>query len=180
MLINTKMARPAIASEGYKEWVYSKSRKINLTDYKDIILVKNLNELMIDFMKNLGWVGASSNNIYWKKTNVPISMIRIPDNDAKKYFTLINPEIEIRGKEFKSCEGCGSFPGNAYVVKRKSYASVTGMALDKNDFRKITLEYKLKEKNKGFNPVAVAQHECDHLEGIVLPQQALFSYKINQ
>jgi peptide deformylase len=172
--------RPAVVSEGYGKWVYSKSRRINLNDSNDIILVRALNELLIYFMKTLEWVGASSNNIFWNSTSAPISMIRIPDNNAINYLTIINPEIKKTGKEFESYEGCGSFPGNTYVIKRKSYATVTGILLDKSYFGKITLEYELKENNKGFNPVAVVQHECDHLEGKVLAQKALFSYKTNQ
>ena len=93
------------------------------------------------------------------------------DENDEAVTALINPEITPIGDEEASMwEGCLSVPGLRGRVTRP--AAVTLRALDRNG-RRIELE--LEE----FDAV-VAQHECDHLDGILYvdrldsPQQLAF------
>jgi peptide deformylase len=75
---------------------------------------------------------------------------------------MINPEITYRNPEMIDFqEGCLSFPGEQYKTKRHKDIIISFSDLDgkrHND-----------KKVDGFLAI-ILQHECDHLDGIVLPQ----------
>lgn len=83
---------------------------------------------------------------------------RYPDKESFPLLVAINPEIEpIGNKKVKSWEGCLSIPGIRGRLKR--HAKVNLKALDRNGkpYEKVLT---------GFAAV-VAQHELDHLNGIL-------------
>lgn len=76
--------------------------------------------------------------------------------------TMINPEITYRNPDMVEMqEGCLSFPGELYKTKRNQDIAVSFTDLDGR--------HHSDKKINGFLAVII-QHECDHLEGRVLPQ----------
>lgn len=184
-------AQPAVVPGRYQEWVYSAARKVDVSNLHEMSLVRDLSGILAEFMDLYGWVGVSSNNIFWNGTKTPLSVIQVPDAGGKTYLTLINPEIkEYCGNKFKSYEGCGSFPGRAFCVLRNTYVRLVGTLLENQEFKTGDLEYGLKRKyyfnkQKLKDPgllervrnAWIVQHEYDHIKGIVLPQHAIYSFK---
>ena len=78
---------------------------------------------------------------------------------------VVNPEIILSGREFKSIEGCLSIArGNQkYIVIRNKFVKLRG--LDANG-KLISL------KLNGLD-AAVVQHETDHLDGIMIDQKGI-------
>ena len=78
--------------------------------------------------------------------------------DNGKYYDIINPKIHSFEDEFESIEGCLSFPGELYRVKR---------------FKQIEVGYHNKtgkHARQFFHgmPAIILQHEFQHLQGITL------------
>ena len=180
-LIKEYNAQPAVVFEGYKNWVYSPSRKVNINDAHEISLIEDLDLIFTEFRFVYGWVGVSSNNVFWNATKAPLRVIQIPEPKSKKYLTIINPEItELNGTSFKSHEGCGSFPGWDFYVSRKSHVSLKGTLLEKNRIKPIEIEYGLKHLDNLTKKQAdeiykscIVQHEYDHINGITLPHRSI-------
>lgn len=184
-------AQRAVVPGIYQGWVYSVARKVDVSNPHEMFLVKDLSEVLAEFMGLYGWIGVSSNNIFWNGTKTPLSVIQVPDAEGKTYLTLINPEIkEYGGNKFKSYEGCGSFSGRAFCVLRNTYVRLVGTLSENQEFKTVDLEYGLERKyyfNKQklkdpslFERVRnawIVQHECDHIQGVVLPQRAIYSFK---
>lgn len=155
----------------HNDWVRTKAREIDLDNEQHT--AKCLDDIMKYFRKLYNFAGASSNNIYWNLTQIPVRMIYIPIT-VRKYITLANPKIlKLKGKDIKNVEGCGSIPDNSYTVKRKSYVLISGYTLEK---KYIELEYGSKDYCPGKEPVLssyknkewIIQHEMDHLDGITI------------
>lgn len=84
---------------------------------------------------------------------------RYPEKETFPLSIVINPEIEFLSEEkTASWEGCLSIPGIRGMLKRYKHIKING--LDRNGHRFET------ELN-GFAAI-VAQHELDHLNGILL------------
>lgn len=156
------------------DWVYAKAREVDLE--REMQMAKDLDALMRHFRQMYKFVGVSSNNIYWTGTPTPIRQILIPD-DGFQYLTLLNPEIiTMEGKDIQCIEGCGSIPGEIYVVKRKSYVMISGYTLEK---QYIKISYGLKNFTPreeimfgSYNSKAwIVQHEMDHIEGITIKER---------
>lgn len=184
-------AQPALVPGRYQEWVYSVARNVDVSNLHEMSLVKDLSEILAQSMELYGWIGVSSNNIFWNGTGTPLSVILIPDTEGRTYLTLINPEIkEYGGSKFKSYEGCGSFPNLAFCVLRNSYVRLVGTLLESQGFKTVDLEYGLERKHhftkkelkdlgllERVGNAWIVQHEYDHIKGIVLPQHAIYSFK---
>lgn len=85
--------------------------------------------------------------------------VRYPNKESFPLHTVINPEIKYLGNEtVDSWEGCLSIPNIRGKLKRYKYIQLTGLDRMGNTF---------KEELDGFAAV-VAQHELDHLNGILL------------
>jgi len=166
--------------DDYKDWVYSKARKVDLNDTIERELVEDLDQIMTKCIKKLRAYGVSSNNIFWNGTDVPLRVIQVPDPEGKYYLTLINPEIkELSGETFETIESCSCLPYEGFRVPRKSYVRLVGYILVYQDFKPIELEYGSKEQNYSIQPglpvnvtqemgEIIVQHENDHTEGITI------------
>lgn len=87
---------------------------------------------------------------------------RYPDVEAVPTTVLINPEVEILGKETDEMwEGCLSVPGMRGLVERYTHLRYTGYDQYGNRFER---------EARGFH-ARVVQHECDHLDGILYPRR---------
>src|SRR3990172_393160 len=87
---------------------------------------------------------------------------RYPDVEAVPTTVLINPEVEILGKETDEMwEGCLSVPGMRGLVERYTHLRYTGYDQHGNRFER---------EARGFH-ARVVQHECDHLDGILYPRR---------
>lgn len=81
---------------------------------------------------------------------------------ARPLTVLINPEIEVIGDErVEGWEGCLSVPGLRGLVPRYNHIRYRAQGLDGAWFER---------EAQGFHAV-VAQHECDHLDGILYPMR---------
>lgn len=159
----------------HNDWVSARAREIDLDN--ELHLAEYLAEIMAYSKELYQFAGVSSNNIYWNLTPVPIRAMYIPI--GREFVTMINPKIlNTEGKAFNSVEGCGSIPGNVYVVKRKPYLSVSGYTPEK---KYIELEFGSKDYEAGEDPVlssyssraSVVQHEMDHLDGITIKDKGI-------
>lgn len=87
---------------------------------------------------------------------------RYPDVEPVPTTVLINPEVEILGKEMEEgWEGCLSIPGMRGLVSRFTRLRYTGF--DEHGER-------IERLATGFH-ARVLQHECDHLDGILFPMR---------
>lgn len=161
----------------HPEWVYARARKIDLTG--NMRTAQEIDRVMRHFRRTYGFAGVSSNNIHWNRTRTPVEAIRVPWPDTPGFVTLVNPRIlKLSGKRFQSVEGCGSIPGETYVVERRSCISVCGYDLIKSY---LELEYDIVVMNDGGGPVIasyrhkgwVVQHEMDHLEGVTIKDKGV-------
>ena len=76
---------------------------------------------------------------------------------------IINPKIEVIGEDkTTSTERCVSFPNVVCQIKRAAKVKLTYYNNKWESCEKIL---------EGFNAI-VAQHECDHLDGIVMMDKA--------
>ena len=95
-------------------------------------------------------VGMAANMIGYKKRIIIVSLGFAP-------IVMINPLIRSKSGEYEAEEGCLSLTG---VRKTKRYQNIEVEYLDKN-FKKQ------KQKFSGY-VAQIIQHECDHLEGIII------------
>ena len=87
---------------------------------------------------------------------------RYPDAEEVPDTVLINPVLEPIGEEMEEgWEGCLSVPGLRGVVPR--YRRLRYSGLDERGER-------IERSVEGFH-ARVAQHECDHLDGILYPMR---------
>ncbi len=155
----------------HNDWVKTKAREIDLD--KEMYLAEHFDNISKYFRELYRFAGVSSNNIYWNLTQIPIRIIYIPITIGK-YITVINPKIlKLEGRDISTIEGCGSVPDNNYIVKRKSFVSLSGYTLDKHY---AELEYGSEDYDPGEQPVFasynnkewIIQHEMDHLDGVTI------------
>ena len=97
-----------------------------------------------------GCVGMAANMIGYKKRIIIVSM-------GFANVIMINPIIRKKIGEYETEEGCLSLSG---VRKTKRYREIEVEYLDKS-FKKQ------KQKFSGY-VAQIIQHECDHLEGIII------------
>ena len=120
---------------------------------------------MRDTMAHLSGAGLAAPQI-----GVPLRVVmfgvkknpRYPDAEEVPDTVLINPVIEPVGREMEDgWEGCLSVPGMRGVVPRYKRVRYRGFD-EKGESIDRTVE--------GFH-ARVAQHECDHLDGILYPMR---------
>ena len=108
---------------------------------------------MLNFMYENHGIGLAANQVGILKRMI---VIDLQENDTKKPYFLINPEITEHSKETViGEEGCLSVPDQRYKVER--YAKVKVKYLDKNGKENII-------DADGLFAVCL-QHEIDHLDG---------------
>jgi peptide deformylase len=112
-------------------------------------------EEMWKAMAHVDGVGLAAPQIGW---NVRLFIMAIPDRETGETAerVVFDPKVELSGDFTPADEGCLSFPGMAAKIKRWTRAHLQGM----------TPEGPIDEALDGF-PAQAAQHEMDHLDGIL-------------
>ena len=170
-------------------WLYCTARPIDIKSSRDLLIAQELGELLKEAIFLYDWIGASSNNLYWNGSETPVRVIVIPNPEHTGMITLINPTvsypIHVPSSVFVSLEACGAFPGKSYEVLRKKEVFVQGYLLQDSTLSYVSLHYSLADQEKpgtqkstpyvnmSIKSPAIVQHECDHLEGIVLSMRSL-------
>ncbi len=131
---------------------------------------------MIETMEDAGGTGLAAPQVHVPKRIVVIFVdpgrARREDAEAAgsaqeagpgvPLTVLINPEIEPLGEEMTLAgEACLSVPGLAGEVPRFSAVRYRGLTLEGEP---------VEREARGFH-ARVAQHECDHLDGLLYPQR---------
>lgn len=83
------------------------------------------------------------------------------EGSRKKPYVLVNPKIVVADEADRSMsEGCLSYPGILVPVKRPSHVICEALNLDGDLIR---------YEARGNLLAACLQHECDHLQGVTIP-----------
>ncbi len=154
---------------------------------KTLSLVQDLSAVMEQALGEYEWGAVSSNNLYWNATDTPIRVVMVSHPNLRENITLVNPEITGYGIwEILFVEGCGSFPGKRYVVKRNTFAEVSAYLLTETGFVPVHFEYGTRDLKKQAKQkpqsalekkilnASLVQHEIDHLDGIVIAEKGIF------
>jgi peptide deformylase len=120
---------------------------------------KNVLSILDDMAETLYKTGG--NGLAAPQLGVSLRLIVIKDEG--NYIKLINPEIVRSAGEQISLEGCLSLPGIYGIVKRPEYAIIKALDISGNPYGMKALH----------RLAAVAAHEIDHLEGILLIDKAI-------
>lgn len=115
--------------------------------------IKKLVSDMIETMYSANGVGLSSNQV----GSLERVMVMDVSPERNSPLVLFNPKIIKKSGKIFEIEGCLSFPGLNFKIKRAKKIEVTGLDINFNQI-KITAEDL---------PARVIQHEVDHLLGIV-------------
>jgi peptide deformylase len=132
-------------------------------DQIDTDEIQTLIDNMIDTMAKAGGVGIAAPQV-----NVSKRIFIIKPNMFKKAEAIINPTVEYikeAGKK-SSSEGCLSIPGKTFKVKR--YKEINFSYFNRDGKWMV-------ERATGFRAI-VAQHEYDHLNGIMISDFLLPEY----
>ncbi|MCD4848153.1 MAG: peptide deformylase [Candidatus Aegiribacteria sp.] len=89
--------------------------------------------------------------------NVKLFILNPEELDLSGHSVFINPRLEISGPFLKDEEGCLSIPGIFELVRRPSHVSLTALDQAGRSFSLELDDYAAR----------AAQHEYDHLEGIL-------------
>lgn len=105
-----------------------------------------------DTMFEIGAVGLAANQIGFE---LNIAIIALAND---KVLELINPAIIKKGKRYYSVEGCVSIPNYTAIIPRVDEVQVAHLTRDgKQKLVTLALPYSVR-----------AQHEIDHLRGILI------------
>ena len=134
------------------EILREQSRELDCSTEQDFIetLINDMERILYS-ENGLGLAAPQSGE------NVRLFILNPEELDLSGHSVFINPRIQTSGDLIKDEEGCLSIPGIFELVKRPSHSSIT--ALDQTG-RSFSLE--LDDYN-----ARAAQHEFDHLEGIL-------------
>ena len=133
-----------------------RARPISTSDLRDPMMQTLIND-MIDTMHEYSGVGLAAPQIHEDLRLFVALLDGDPDGDSDAV-VVVNPEIvPVSDQKVEGWEGCLSVPDIRGKVPR--YSDIVVRALDRTG-KKIQLEL------KGF-PARVAQHETDHLDGIL-------------
>jgi peptide deformylase len=133
----------------------ARARRLEKSELRDPLLQKLIDD-MIDTMHEYSGVGLAAPQVH-EDLRIFVALL---EEDAKETeaVAIVNPEIvPVSETIVEGWEGCLSIPDIRGMVPR--YADVTLRALDRHG---KTIELPL----KAF-PARVAQHETDHLDGIL-------------
>lgn len=133
-----------------------RARPLDKSDIKSAALQKLVDD-MIDTMHEYHGVGLAAPQVH-EGLRLFVALLD-EDPDSKSDATvIINPEIVANGSAMEEgWEGCLSIPDIRGMVPR--YTDITVRALDRSG---RTIELPLKNF-----PARVAQHETDHLDGVL-------------
>ena len=132
------------------------ARSVTPSDLKDPMMQRLIND-MIDTMHEYHGVGLAAPQIHEDLRLFVALLDDDPDGDSEAV-VLVNPEIvPLSENKAEGWEGCLSIPDIRGMVPR--YTDILVRALDRTG-KKVELTL------KGF-PARVAQHETDHLDGVL-------------
>lgn len=153
------MAQLSIIKMGHPH-LRKKTARVSTDEFKSAEFQQFIDEL-IETMKIAGGVGIAAPQVnVLKQVFIMESQNneRYPDRDAFELRVVINPTIEfLTNEEVDSWEGCLSIPGIRGKLSRHKTIRLTG----KNRFGEP-----FEQELTGFEAI-VAQHEHDHLNGIL-------------
>ena len=133
-----------------------RARALDKSDLKNPLLQKFFDD-MVETMYEYHGVGLAAPQVH-EGLRVFVAMLDEEPDDKSEATVVINPEIAPNGAAIEEgWEGCLSIPDIRGMVPR--HADITLRALDRGG---KSVELRL----KGF-PARVAQHETDHLDGIL-------------
>ena len=134
----------------------AKARAIDKAELKSAPLQQFIDD-MVDTMFEYSGVGLAAPQVH-EAIRVFVAMLDADGRGEGDATILVNPELLVIGDQtVEGWEGCLSIPDIRGRVPR--YTDIVLRALDRTG-KKIELEL------KGF-PARVAQHETDHLDGIL-------------
>lgn len=113
-----------------------------------------LAESMIETMHDAPGVGLAANQIGVQKR------LFVYDKGDGAH-VVVNPVIVETSGEWTYEEGCLSVPGLSWPIVRANEVHLTGFDLDGNEIDIQTSEYEGR----------ILQHECDHLDGVLLVER---------
>jgi len=161
------------------DWLKTPSSNgYSLNNFSEKIILSSLLEKMIGLY---GWLGASSQNVWWDYTKKPLSVIRVPEPEGDNYITLFSPKIiSFPDQLYDSLEGCAALPGKAYLVPRPVELGIEADIYKDGSFHKVVLDY-VSDINldSDYTPLsldtrsAIVMHEIEHLEGILISEQGI-------
>ena len=123
--------------------------KEEMADKDFLAFCQDLYETMVEY----NGVGIAAPQVHVSKRVV---LAQLSDERGPEY--LINPEIEVlEGPTMHTWEGCLSVEGIRGRVERPAHIRLRALGVDGAE-----KNYEL----EGF-PAVVAQHECDHLDGVL-------------
>ena len=134
------------------EILRKQSRELDCSTEQDFIEILISDMRRILYTENgLGLAAPQSGE------NVRLFILNPEELDLSGHSVFINPTIETSGTLLKDEEGCLSIPGIFELVKRPSHVSLTALDQDGRSFSLELDDYSAR----------AAQHEFDHLEGIL-------------
>lgn len=145
------------------ERLLEKSTSVN--DYR--LVLESLHD-MVKTMQGLGGIGLAAPQVGILKRFFILDEKRLAIIDEREpgsdILIMINPEIIDGMGEVVIQEGCLSIPGESFYVSRATLIIV-----------KFEDEHgnKREENFSGMTAIAI-QHECDHLDGLVLAERESF------
>ena len=132
------------------------ARPLDKAGIRDLLTQKLIDD-MIETMHEYHGVGLAAPQIH-EGVRLFVGLLDAEPGDDSEAMVLINPEIEPVGSTTEDgWEGCLSIPDIRGLVPR--FSEVTLRALDRNG---RAIELNLKDF-----PARVAQHETDHLDGVL-------------
>src|SRR6185295_8841202 len=132
------------------------ARSITPSDLKDPMMQRLIND-MIDTMHEYHGVGLAAPQIH-EDLRLFVALLDDDPGSDSEAVVVVNPEIvPLSEEKAEGWEGCLSIPDIRGMVPR--YTDILVRALDRNG---RTIELPLKDF-----PARVAQHETDHLDGIL-------------
>jgi len=112
-------------------------------------------QLIATMLANANGVGLAAPQVDVSKR---VFVMRFPDHGDLKPIVVVNPAVELSGKTLHEREGCLSFPGIYEWVARSEIAVMTYREPLHGEWQEYILT--------GWD-ARVAQHELDHLNGIM-------------
>ena len=133
-----------------------RGRALEKGDFRDPLLQKLIDD-MIDTMREYNGVGLAAPQVH-ESVRLFVALLDDDPDSKTEASVIINPEITpLTGVREEGWEGCLSIPDIRGMVPR--FTDISLKALDR-DGRAIELRL------KNF-PARVAQHETDHLDGVL-------------
>ncbi len=134
------------------EILRKQSRELDCSTEQDFIETLINDMIRILYTENgLGLAAPQSGE------NVRLFILNPEELDLSGHSVFINPQIEVSGTFLKDEEGCLSIPGIFELVKRPSHVNLTALDQAGRSFSLELDDYAAR----------AAQHEYDHLEGIL-------------